>query len=428
MIDKAKADEKSLRGAIESRAAGFPGSGDSPYVADVEDELARVCDWLARTQNDEGLWPEGKANLRFYSDSYAVRALLAAWKILGERKYIDAAEDWLRHFVGIQRSDGGWWVGYGAGDHDWDDPDCDQSVVYCADSGEITMALVAAYHFLNGGELAGLADQIETSLLNFRRFTDQFRLRSGAMGLGYTHRDFYAPGSEMRPFMQSHYLPYPFATVAVGVGFNAGLYTITGDEADWEKAMQSLDWCLEHLGASQGGTLMYNDPGKRDLVSLHRVTDWIFDISPAPLDESSGDEATPEPRYADPRRQRLYGIWKYLMHVVADLQSELGEWPVVQHDKEVVLYTGALRHRIIFLYSLTSYLGNMGPRAGEDDRLDDARDRQMWLCAEPRILHEHYGVCMNGAHVMPTGLWGMTLAEMLHPGITLVGGIRRAMQ
>ena len=41
MIDKAKADEKSLRGAIESRAAGFPGSGDSPYVADVEDELAR---------------------------------------------------------------------------------------------------------------------------------------------------------------------------------------------------------------------------------------------------------------------------------------------------------------------------------------------------------------------------------------------------
>ncbi len=423
-LDENLADELTLRGLIDARAAEFPGSASSPYV-NPERELRGVCDWLVAEQNDDGLWPENESNLRFYSDSYAVRALLSAWKIFGEKSYFDAAEKWLRYFMGIQRSDGGWWVGYGWGDHDWDDDDCDQSTVYCADSGEITLALVNAYHFAMAGGAEALAGDVKASLLKFRDFSDQFRLTSGAIGLGYTHRDFYQPDAGIRSIMQGHFLPYPFATVAVGVGTYAGVYSVTGDDADWRKAMESFDWVLEHTRPETGKTLMYNDPHKADIISLHRVADWAFHCSQSPMDPASGDDPTPEPRFAAHERQKLHCIWKYLMHLIADRQSDTGEWPVIQHSRQVVKYIGALRHRVIFPYSLTSYLGTHGADAVEDDRIIECRDRALWLYGEPTIQKEHFGVCVSGVHVMPTGLWGMTMAELLLPGVTMPTGEKK---
>jgi len=136
-------------------------------------------------------------------------------------------------------------------------------------------------------------------------------------------------------------------------------------------------------------------------------------------------DPTPEPTFKAVERQKLYCLWKYVMHVVADLQSQTGEWPILEDGKPVILYDGSLRHRLFFAYSLTTYLETFGTRDGEDVRLRQARDRQLWLCTDSTILQDHYGVCMTDAHVMPTGLWGMTLAELLEPGITLPNGIRR---
>ena len=67
-----------LQGHMNARASTFPGSDASPYVKDVKAELKRICDWLCEQQIEEGLWPENRINLRFYSDAYAVRTLLAA--------------------------------------------------------------------------------------------------------------------------------------------------------------------------------------------------------------------------------------------------------------------------------------------------------------------------------------------------------------
>ena len=245
------------------------------------------------------------------------------------------------------------------------------------------------------------------------------------MGLGYTQRDFYASEPTQRPYMQAHHRVYPFATAATGVNFYAGLFTITNNPEDWEKAMQSLDWCLENMGSSgkPGRPVQSND--NRDVIALHRVGDRAFDCSPAPRDEATGACPTSEPRYASSERQKLYGVWKYMMHFVVDLQSDLGEWPIMRNNKPLALYDGSMRHRLYFLYSLTSYLQNGSPLPGEDDRIAEARNRQIWLCAEPRILNEHYGVCMPGVHVMTSGLWAMSLTEMIEPGITLPNGIRR---
>ena len=210
--------EAKLEELMQTTAAGFPGSEASPYIEDLREELRRICDWLVEEQTDEGLWPEARINLRFYSDAYAVRALLAAAHVLGETRYLDAACRWLRHLLALQRADGGWWVGYGVGDHDWSDPDADRSVVYVADAGEMSMALVNAYHVLSAdGATRALADDVKASLFRFRKFTDHFRLRTGAMGLGYTRRDFYNPGRDIRSFMQAHHHPFRFATAVTGV-------------------------------------------------------------------------------------------------------------------------------------------------------------------------------------------------------------------
>ena len=104
-----------LQSRMNARATAFPGSDSSPYVKDMKGELRRVCDWLVEEQTDRGLWPENRINLRFYSDAYAVRALLAAWRLLDEQKYLQAACKWLRHLVKVQRTDGGWWQFGGGG-------------------------------------------------------------------------------------------------------------------------------------------------------------------------------------------------------------------------------------------------------------------------------------------------------------------------
>ena len=417
-----------LEGRIASRAAAFPGSASSPYV-DAREELKRTCDWLVDSQTPDGLWPQGRINLRFYSDAYAVRALLAARRIFGEARYLDAACRWLRYVLRIQRSDGGWWVGYSKGDHDYDDPNVDQSVVYVADAGEVSMALVNAFHVLDAeGSTRALADEVKSSLVRFRAFADHFRLDSGAMGIGYTRRDFYDPEHRDRPYMQAHYAPFAFATAVTGVNTFAGIFSVTRDPGDWKKAMQSLDWCLEHMSPGDAENRVSASAGNDGAgwLTLHRVMDWAFSCSAAPMDRSEGADPTPEPVFRSSERQKLYALWKYAMHLLADAQHETGEWPCFRQQKPLALYEGALRHRLFYLYSLTTWLRNGVVRPLEDDRLVLARDRQLWLVADPGIRLEHYGVCTPDAHVMPTGLWGMTLAELIEAGITRPAGTRRA--
>jgi len=318
-------------------------------------------------------------------------------------------------------------VGYSAGDHEYDAPDRDQTVVYIADAGEVSLALVAAAHALAGhARTQALAGRIRDALRRFRAFCEMFRLRSGGMGLGYTRRDFYSRETKrMLPYMQAHLQPWLFSTAVAGVNTYAGLFSLEADPDDWEKAMQSLDYLLDHVPnhseRKERGTASNSSD---DITVLHRVMDWVFDCCAAPGDDAGGEDPTPEPRFAAPERQRLYVLWKHVMHRVADTQSELGEWPVHAADRYVARYGTPLRHRLLYGYALTTYLGCLGVREGEDERLLEARERQLWLAGDADLRREHYGVCQPGVHMMPTGLWAMTMAELVQPGITLVGGMR----
>jgi hypothetical protein len=418
--------ELTLRGRLNLRAAQYPGSHASPYVPHLKVELTRTCEWSLSGQNQDGVWPMEKKALRFYAEGYVVRSLVAAAGILGVRRYQDAAVKWAEYMVRNQRADGGFWTGYSWGDHDFDGPDEDKTVVYLADAGELGLALIAVYHALDGKEgNEKTCKAIRTSLLRFRTFCDQFRLSSGAIGLGYTERDFYRPPAGMRnprPFMQAHYAPFPFATAVTGVAFHAALYTVTQDPADWRKAMKSLDWCLENSVMCEGTSQLAHGGAELDFKHLHRALDIAFASSPSPAEKAQAPHQTPEPRFASPERQKLYSLWKYCLHLFAEVQSDLGEWSLRTEDhSEIALHTGALRHRLYPLYSLVTYLGTIGAYPKEDDALVEACGRQLWLCTDPVILDSHYGVCaeIEDLTMMPTGLWGMTLCELLQPGTTL---------
>ncbi len=413
-----------LVGRLYARAAAYPGpspatSGD---VQAARAELRLVCDWLVQQQNDQGLWVENGVNLRFYSDAYAVRGLLAGWRLLDEPCFRDAACRWMRYVLNLQRADGGWWVGYSAGDHDYDAPDADQTVVYTADAGEVSLALINAVHTLSGDkDTDDLARQATAALIRFRDFCEMFRLRSGGMGLGYTRRNFYCHDRKQElPYMQAHHLPWMFATAITGVNTYAGLFSLTGDATGWDMAMTSLDWVLDHVAAR-------HDPAERsvpandasDFTMLMRVMDWTFACCSEPMDEAGRIDPTPEPRFASPQRQKLYAIWKQVMHRLVDRQSELGEWPVYRGDQYLARYDTPLRHRLLFSYALSTYLGCMGNRNGEDDRLAEAMDRQLWLAGDEHIRQAHYGVCVPSVHMMPSGLWAMIQAERIQPGVTL---------
>jgi len=259
--------------------------------------------------------------------------------------------------------------------------------------------------------------------VKFRAYADQFRLASGAIGLGYTERDFYksTPAAKVRrPFMQAHHRPFPFATAVTGVGFYAGLSAVTGDAGAWRDAMRSLDWCLENLRDERQGELD-PDAGRRlELRVLGRCMDTAFRCCPAPLDKAAPTRLSSEPLYQAPERQKLYGVWKYVVHHFAETQSDAGEWPLRAAEGDAIArFNTGLRHRMYFLYSLVSYLQAGHDRPEEDKPLRHAAARQMWLCADRDVLADHYGVAGQSCIIMPTGLWAMTLAELLRPGVTL---------
>lgn len=415
----------SLESLLSARASVCPENIPGLDTGTLREALQKICQQILLRQADDGLWHSTENpnyQHRFYADSYAVRALIAAAEILDQPDYREAALKWVFNYIGQQRPDGGWWVGYSWGDND---NATDRSVVYVADAGETTVALAAAFHSLRQLQDKDLrADKIHQSLSLFRDFADLFRLRSGAMGLGYTERDFYriGRGCGPRPFMQGHFRPFPFATVVTGINFNALMYSIDGKEKDWDKAMASLDWCLENsyvdvsIGSRHGEERLFG--GKLDLMYLFRAMDLAYTCSTAPYDRVDGFNAAAEPTFVSVERQKLYSIWRYIMHLLADSQSDIGEWPVIQDDKALVGYSGPLRHRLYYLYALTAYLQHNGSIIPGDERIRRARDRQLWLCLEPQILSRHYGAGF-AENQMPAGLWGMTLCELLRPGSTM---------
>ena len=86
----------------------------SELAVQVEDEpkcmLVRICDWLLAHRRSDGFlgdaWSANEPH--WYTVSMPARALLAAYDILGERRYLDAVLAVLDQFAGEQLPNGAW--------------------------------------------------------------------------------------------------------------------------------------------------------------------------------------------------------------------------------------------------------------------------------------------------------------------------------
>jgi len=409
---RASLDELTLSAKVSARAAAYSGPEQFPYAVDLHSELRRVADWIVKEQNPDGLWRQPNQTHMFYADAYAIRALLAAASILNCPAYATSACRWIDYILDHQRHDGGWWTGYGGET---------QTTVYVADDGEIAMALVCAYHvFKRQPSMNDRARRLKEALLRFDGFIAQFRLTSGAIGLGYCLGDLYSGLTQpaLNPVMQGHYRPYPFATVVSGVNVCAALYAITGNPQDWDHAMQALDWCVENSFIDTKTSMKHELKAQVDLRLLHRCLDVAFMCSSEPFEMTAKDAVTPEPYFRSAARQKLYALWRYVLLLVAESQLGTGEWFGPYDDLEYMVYRYSLRHRLYWLYALTIYIQSQDLHGNANAVLTQARNRQFWLCADTFILRDHYGVCQNNP-LMPSGLWGLVLAELIQPRITL---------
>ena len=129
----------------------FPQSGlaDQNDESGLQEQFFKLCDMAVATVN--------RTNNRasFFVDSYAVRALCAAYDMTGKAKYLDACRTWSEQMVKYQEKmipDGAYYMHYnrkpGEAKGDW----------YVADSSSIGMALLATSVRCRGEEKERLLD------------------------------------------------------------------------------------------------------------------------------------------------------------------------------------------------------------------------------------------------------------------------------
>jgi hypothetical protein len=88
----------------------LPAAGRQPDPARLRAEFLKMCDAACSELNT------AERNVPFYQDSYAVRALLVAYDLTAERKYLDVCRAWSNRMLEYQAGmtpKGAYWMHYG---------------------------------------------------------------------------------------------------------------------------------------------------------------------------------------------------------------------------------------------------------------------------------------------------------------------------
>lgn len=210
--------------------------------ADALSSLVAAGDWLLANQK-----ADGNFSSYYYADVYGVRSLLVLGRLTGDTTYTDAAIRMADMIVRDQRSDGGWWVGYGP----------PRECVFVADDGCIALGLVqiaprvdderrraylnAAEKFIGFREDFRLTDEVAQEL-EAKYGADQPGILRGGLGIGYVRTDYFA--KEPYPAAQREMRQFPW-TLHCSLPFLGGLYSLTRDDRHRRLALQDTSWFLE---------------------------------------------------------------------------------------------------------------------------------------------------------------------------------------
>ncbi|HJN16732.1 MAG TPA: hypothetical protein QGH10_14605 [Armatimonadota bacterium] len=205
-------------------------------TSDPERSLVDLCDWLVEKQKDDGSF-SGIA----FQDNRAVRGLLGAYEIAGERAYVQSAIRWGEETIRLQREDGGYRMGYGMSSKG--------EACYVADGGEIAIAMARLTTYVKGKQRKRFVD----SLRGYFAYREGFREDNGAIGVGWCMHDY-----GQRPVVPLESPTRIFAgemnayTIGCTLAAASAYARITEDAADLTMSRNDADWLLEHYTSLSG--------------------------------------------------------------------------------------------------------------------------------------------------------------------------------
>lgn len=213
----------------------------SKLMNSIED----ICEWILTFDMKSGRLRKGDyTNSSIYVSGNFARALMGAYSLTGNSKYLNAALDWCDYFIKQQRittslqgNSVGYWLTHGSTGN-----------IYLGDTGTAVTALATACRFVEGER----KEQYLKALELYARFVIEgckedpcgegrgnspgWIIRvgrdAGAIGCGYYK------GHVSR-------LPYITATATTGGGFFSILYSLTGNEEYKEIAVNAVQWIFK---------------------------------------------------------------------------------------------------------------------------------------------------------------------------------------
>lgn len=385
--------------SVPSRAE-LPAAGE----AEARQALRAVCDWLLEHRRGDGYL--GDTDDNWYTASMPVRALLAGFDILGDTRYRDAALRVMDLFVGEQMPSGAFCGVYrGKPTAALSPAEVEHLAVHArqpmSDIGSVVCAVAVASRYADRARSAGYVDSL-------RKFCDGWAIRfqepSGAFTDGPWGKDWLTT-------------TYSCAT-AIEAAVFALAAAVTGDKAYARVAVKAIDYLLHDWredGRMLGRAPHWEVHGRRPFVmeTLYFGDLWYYDDGFITTARHCGDAAA---------RARIEAGIGWRVFGEAGLLAALGGkawWPIQDiwnNAKSVgmvqtLLYARAIGRREAelegALASMRSFLCNpeyarrVGVMADDRERPVAKFGYQTW----------------TGMDRQSAGFAGMTLAEMLKPGV-----------
>lgn len=384
---------------LPSRAELQAKSQDDPRAA-----LRRICDWLLAHRRSDGYL--GDTDNNWYTASMPIRALLAGYDILGERAYLEACLMVLDTFVGEQLPNGAFCgVFRGKPTAALSSAEVEHIMEHArqpmSDIGSMVSALAIASHYAP-------SPHKERYLASVRHFCDHWALRfqepSGAFTNGPWGKGWFTG-------------IYSCATAIEAATFSLA-YAISGQKHYMESAMRGIAFLLpdwQPSGRMIGRAPHWEVHNRQPflLEPLHFGDQWYYDEGFITTARHCPDDAL-RTRIHEALRWRVYGeegllaalgnqvwwpiqdIWNNaksigMVQTLLYAQTHLGSSPTL--DEAIA---GMRR----FLCT-PEYARRLGIMADDRERPASVFGYQTW----------------TGMDRQSAGFAGMTLAEMLKPGV-----------
>ena len=229
-------EQETLELVVDVGESTGPVLGPRRFQLDARGQLRATCDFMVEQARDD-------AKLHGYSfiDNRGMRALLGAYEILEDKRYLHTALRWGETMVAEQREDGGYRMGYGMTKKG---EEC-----YVADGGEIVVGVLRLACYAKGEQ----RERFLASADRYMAYRESFRVSTGGIGVGWCLNDY-----SKRPVGRLDTPTRIFApeinnyTIGCSLAGAYGHAALRGDPALVRRAENDADWLMPRVKRING--------------------------------------------------------------------------------------------------------------------------------------------------------------------------------